>query len=40
MMEAETVSETLGTNHILTRLIFQEDLIAFSRREIFKTYIR
>jgi hypothetical protein len=38
MMEAETVSETLGYNAILTRLIAREDLTAFNRRESFKSY--
>jgi hypothetical protein len=39
MMEAETVSETLDCNAVLTRLIAREDFIAFSRRESFKYYI-
>jgi hypothetical protein len=38
MMEAETVSETLDYNAILTRLITWEDFIAFSRRESFKSH--
>jgi hypothetical protein len=39
MMEAETTSETLDCNSILTPLIAREDFIAFSRRESFKSYI-
>jgi hypothetical protein len=47
MMEAERASETskwyytptLEYNSILTRFVAQEDFIAFSRRESFKSYI-
>jgi glutaminase len=38
MMAAETVSETLNRNSILTWLIARQDLIAFSRHESFKSY--
>jgi hypothetical protein len=38
MMEAETVSEMLDHNSILTLLFTQEDFIAFSRHESFKSY--
>jgi hypothetical protein len=36
MMEAEVVSETLGTHSILTRLIVQEYVVEFSRHESIK----
>jgi hypothetical protein len=39
MMETETVTETLDNSAILTRLIARDNLIAFSRRESFKSYI-
>jgi hypothetical protein len=40
MMEAETLFETLDYYAVLTRLIAGEDLIGFSRRESFKSYMK
>jgi hypothetical protein len=40
MMEAETVSETLDCNSILTRLIARKYSISFGHRESFKSYLR
>jgi hypothetical protein len=37
-MEAEKSSETLDYSTLLSRLVAREDFIAFSRREIFKSY--
>jgi hypothetical protein len=39
MMEDETVSETLDINSILTWLIAQDNFIAFSHHESFKSYL-
>jgi hypothetical protein len=39
MMEAETVSETLYYNAILTRLIAREDFVAYGSAESFKSYV-
>lgn len=39
MMEVEAVSETLDHNSILTRLMAREDIIAFSLRDNFTSYI-
>jgi hypothetical protein len=38
-METESVYETLAFNRILTRLIARENVIAFIRRESFKSHI-
>jgi hypothetical protein len=38
MMEAKTVSETLGCDSILARMMARECFIAFSRRESFEYY--
>jgi hypothetical protein len=39
-MEADTVSGTLNTKSIVTRLIAREDVIAFSRLKNFRSYKR
>jgi hypothetical protein len=38
MIEVETVSRTMDYNFILTLLINQEDFIAFSHHEGFRSY--
>jgi hypothetical protein len=39
MMEIERASETLDSSSILMQLVGQEDFIAFSHHESFKSYI-